>query len=93
MRKLIELILLAACLVFINRNLVKASEWERRMYEVEKTDEDYVMSMCKPYRENCVNKTSVPYHRQGHVAILYTSFSYDQCANYASGQQCTVFTL
>jgi len=57
--------------------LIKANTWERRVYSVEDTPYEYVMSMCLTYRENCVNKTTVPYHRQSHVAILYTTYDYD----------------
>ena len=60
-----------------------ANSWVKREYKVEKTPASYEMATCKPWIENCINKTSVPYPRQGHVALIYTTYNYDQCSLYA----------
>ena len=54
-----------------------ANSWVKREYKIENTPVNYKMSDCRPWIENCVNKTSVPFPRQSHVALIYTTYDYD----------------
>ena len=62
---------------------IAANSWVKREYKIESTPVNYKMSDCRPWIENCINRTSVPYPRQSHVALIYTTYDYKQCATYA----------
>lgn len=45
--------------------------------------------MCRPELGfNCVNTTETPMPRHGHVAIMYRTFGYEDCAKFVEVDEC-----
>ena len=67
---------------------VKGVYWEKKEFKVNDSNLSYLHFMCRYDIENCVNKTENPHPRQGHSAILFTTYSHKLCSKFIKKREC-----